>query len=772
MTRLTTLLLLFACPLTASAAERTEDASATPEGHSFHGDFYNEGPRQQAYLMGGTGYVSFEVTTDQDQVQAFVEQGIGQIYGFWYLEAERSFRHAASLDPDCAIAYWGAALATAGKPERAKGFIAEAVKRKDKCSDREQMYIDSLDEYLKADPKKSDERDDKYRKALEDIILKYPDDLDAKGLLALQLYKNRKNGHYLAADAFMDEIFAEQPLHSAHHFRIHLWDHRKPEKALESAARCGQGSPAIAHMWHMPGHIYSRLKRYEDACWQQEASARVDHYHMIHDRVLPDEIHNYAHNNEWLIRNLNFVGRVRDAVDLAKNMIELPRHPKYNTLKRGSSQYGRRRLMETLEQYELWEEAVALCGTSYLEPTDDTDQQVKRLRLLGISQASLGQTDDAGATLSEIKASRDAETAKRDEARNKAEQEKIDELLKKEGKKYEDADEDARQQLREEVVKREKKEIDKARNDAGRSFDRTIREMDKAVEAIEGYLAVGRGDFAAALPLLKKAGGIDPLTIAKVQYQAGEHEQALKAARDHVAKKDGEVHPHAELVDLLWLAGEREEAAKALDELRKTSSSIDMQSPVFERITPIAEELGIGSDWVLPAEPRDDVGDRPDLDALGPFRWQPSAAPAWTLQNAAGESVSLKEFSGKPVVVIFYLGYGCLHCAEQLHKFAPEVKAFHEAGLGSVAIRSDDTEGLKRSIDAYDKEPLPIPLVSNAKLDVFKEYRVYDDFENQPLHGTFLIDGQGDVLWQDISYEPFMEPEFVLEEAKRLLGME
>ena len=65
---------------------------------------------------------------------------------------------------------------------------------------------------------------------------------------------------------------------------------------------------------------------------------------------------------------------------------------------------------------------------------------------------------------------------------------------------------------------------------------------------------------------------------------------------------------------------------------------------------------------------------------------------------------------------------------------------------------------------------LPIPLLSNADLDVFKEYRAYDDFEEQPLHGTFVIDAQGLVRWQDISYEPFMDAEFLLHEAQRLLA--
>ncbi|MFM7922031.1 MAG: hypothetical protein ACKPJJ_17550, partial [Planctomycetaceae bacterium] len=102
----------------------------------------------------------------------------------------------------------------------------------------------------------------------------------------------------LAVDAMIQEVLDVEPLHPVHHFRIHLWDGRKPERALQSSALGGLASPGIAHMWHMPGHIYSRLRRYHDAVWQQEASARVDHAHMMRDRVLPDQIHNFAHNTD------------------------------------------------------------------------------------------------------------------------------------------------------------------------------------------------------------------------------------------------------------------------------------------------------------------------------------------------------------------------------------------------------------------------------------------------------------------------------------------
>ena len=40
-----------------------------------------------------------------------------------------------------------------------------------------------------------------------------------------------------------------------------------------------------------------------------------------------------------------------------------------------------------------------------------------------------------------------------------------------------------------------------------------------------------------------------------------------------------------------------------------------------------------------------------------------------------------------------------------------------------------------------------------------------------PLHGTFLLDADGKVRWQDISFEPFTQVAWLLTEAKRLLAL-
>ncbi|MBM4075723.1 MAG: alkyl hydroperoxide reductase, partial [Planctomycetes bacterium] len=345
-------------------------------GHSMHGEAFDEGPRRAAYLMGTTGQVSFPVTSKDPRVPMYFNQGIGQLHGFWYFEAERTFRQVLSFDPDCTMAYWGMAMANTNNEKRAKSFIAEAEKRKDSVSERERFYIEALDAWYKADAgdeKKKRTRAQDYVTALEKILYKFPDDVEVKAFIGLALWQNRSDlgiTSYFSIDALLNDVIAINPLHPAHHFRIHLWDTDKASLAVSSAARCGQSSPGIAHMWHMSGHTFAKLHRYSDSAWQQEASARVDHAYMMRDGIFPDRIHNFAHNNEWLVRNWQFVGRVHDAIALSKNTIELPRHPKFNPFPgKGSAHYGRLRLFETYSMYELWDELIADAQTQYLGPT-------------------------------------------------------------------------------------------------------------------------------------------------------------------------------------------------------------------------------------------------------------------------------------------------------------------------------------------------------------------------------------------------------------------
>ena len=92
--------------------------------------------------------------------------------------------------------------------------------------------------------------------------------------------------------------------------------------------------------------------------------------------------------------------------------------------------------------------------------------------------------------------------------------------------------------------------------------------------------------------------------------------------------------------------------------------------------------------------------------------------------------------------------------------------------LSIVAISTDTADGLEKTVKkAKQAGGFPFPLVSDHTRAAFKAYRAYDEFEGIPLHGTFLVDGDGRVRWQDISYEPFRDTRFLLSESRRLLGL-
>ena len=768
------------------ARPQTNSTDEILAGHSYHGEAFNEGPRQKPYLMEGLGQCHFEISTPETLAQSFFNQGVDQLHGFWYFEAERSFRQVAMLDPDCAMAYWGLAMANINNKERAEKFIEQAREKitseNRSITTRERMYISALGSFYDERVKEKKRRAENLTKQLEDIVLEYPDDIEAKAFLACQVWMNKREDIKIAShvgiNALLDDVFSVAPNHPAHHYRIHLWDYEDPEVALHSAAMCGPSLPDIAHMWHMPGHIYSRLNRYEDAVWQQEASARVDHRNMMDDSVMPDQIHNFAHNNEWCIRNLIHVGRIGDAIDLANNMLSLPRHPKYNTLdKNGSSKYGRQRLFQVLSTYEMWSDLIVACQSNLYELEETTNQKIKRLRYLGRAYFRSQDTNNGKSTLKNLeteladaeKNMADAKLTAQTEIKEQTNQFRIwmsaFDLLTPTSLRQVFAKQSERSIRRDHRIR-----LDKAVADAIKPFEEQINLAKRAIDEMKGYCLLAEEKYDDALKCLEKAGGVDAVYRAYVKHLGGKTKQALKDARKFVATRTNEVQPLAMLTWLLWECGEQEEAVLTFGELCAVSGSIDISAEFFEKLNPVREFAQIGEDWLVAKRPASDLGQRPALDLLGPFRWQPTEAPAWTLLDSQDNPVSLSHYSGQPVIVIFYLGHGCLHCAEQLQAFAPRMNDYLDSGIELLAISTDERIGLKKSIDSYGETPLPIRLLANPELTIFKKYHAFDEFENQPLHGTFLIDGQGKIRWQDISYEPFMDCDFLLSESKRLLG--
>jgi peroxiredoxin len=752
------------------------------------------GPRQAPHLLARPSSVRFTVTTSKAEAQAYFEQGVAQLHGFWYLEAERSFRQVAALDPDCAMAYWGIAMANVEDRDRARWFARAAWLRRGLVSERERQWIDALARYrevegpdepkdlVQPDPARkprgedaAPERDDEARAAvrardkrlaehfikdLEELVWAHPDDLEAKALLANEIWLSREAGlpttSRMSVEALLQDVFAVEPLHPAHHYRIHLWDAKDgAARVVDSAVKCGLSWPLVAHNWHMGGHIFARLGRHADAAWQQEASARVDHAYMARDWILPDQIHNFAHNNEWLCESLRNVGRVAESIELAKNMIELPRHPEWNTLTlpRCSATHGRGRLLETLALFERWDELAALGESVHLDADPRAIDAAHRAFALG--ESALYRGDDLGFELA------------------------LEELVTVEATLR--ADRAAAVEEAEAEALSAKKDALPAMEAALKRFERRIaeaRDARQALDALERLIA-GR-EVTAALDELEKLRH-EPAHLARLAVQHGVAsgdtalvQRAVDLARRATERHEGELYPFANLAHVLEVAGRREEALEAFDDVRELAAYADQDLLVLQRLAPLAEARGFmrGDDWRATPTTPEDLGERVDLTTLGPAHWSPPAAPDFVLADAFGATHRLSEHHGRPVLVVFFLGFGCVHCVEQLQALGPRADAFRAAGIELLSVGLQPVDELA---DALGDDPLhtgyPFPVLANPDLAQFRAFRAYDDFEDTPLHGTYLVDAEGRLRWFDMSHQPFMDLDFLLAESQRLLAL-
>ncbi len=767
---------------TCIALAAQEDAIvADTFGHSRHGAEFDEGPRQAAYLMAGMSQqVHFAVQGIGEEAQDFFDQGVCQQHGFWYFEAERSFRQVALRHPECAMAYLGMCWANVENHARGAGFAAQAVQRSANASPRERQWIDAwaryhqitkdeekelqsgdaarIDAAKKAIVERAKDHDDKARgrdlvRDLEQLTADHPDDVEAKAFLVVQIWRNSGSGVEItshgAVEALLQQLFDKASMHPAHHFRVHLWDHEKPERAVVSAAMLGSTAPGIAHQWHMGGHIFDRLGRWSDAAWQQEASSRVDHAHMHRDRVMPYEIHNYGHNQEWLVRSLSATGRARDAVALASNMVSLPRHPKRNRVEADDdiAGYGRVRLLETLESWEMWDELVAACTDGRVEPTDERREQLRRLTSLGTARFRSGDTVGGDAAITEVEQLRDAVRAARAAAIAKAE---------------DDAD----------ATAASKEDREKAIAAALASHADSVREAFAALHRLRGERALAAGDATTALAEFGRAPSTPPWALALAEMASGEHDKAIERLRKSADDKP-KAHTLARLVVALHAAGKTAETQEAFEKLRKLAGRADLDAPLLRRIEPVAASLCEQADWRQPQPDAEDVGARPDASSLGPFRWTPQEAPAFSLASADGMPITKESRRGKRTLLVFYLGFSCAHCVEQLRAFGPKAAHFAERGIDVVAVGNQDLATVRELQQGMDEEErIALPLAADPELAAFRSFRAHDDFEQMPLHSVVLLDEECRIRWQDVSAEPFVDVDWLLQECDRLLKLQ
>lgn len=344
-------------------------------------------PALPAKILTGQGTVHFPITTSNPQAQQFFDQGVAQMHSFWAVEAERSFLQAAALDPDAPMPYWGVAMVAAGdyrprfqldafeklfgkdNPVKAAARATEAVRKAQelaqapgKATPLEKLYIASI--AARRDTRSKD-REEAYILGLRAIAAQYPDEIEARTYLALDLMRGfeqphkKPRGTTMEAVAILRELLVKAPDHpGVHHYVIHGFEGSSFAKdAWPSCQRYAELVTNIPHALHMPGHIYSQTGRWEDAANSFFAAADNERGYMHADRLYGNGHH--GHNVHFLATAYSFEGQYDKAKDAARELLGYEENPRERASLDGyysAYRQGWFAMLRALVQSESWDE--------------------------------------------------------------------------------------------------------------------------------------------------------------------------------------------------------------------------------------------------------------------------------------------------------------------------------------------------------------------------------------------------------------------------------
>lgn len=283
-------------------------------------------------------------TTRDPQAQAYFSQGLMLAYGFNHAGAVRSFRQAQTLDPDCALCWWGEAMAlgpniNAPMDDRDRATALAALNRamalRTLATPQEQALIEALARRYSDDPAADRAAlDAAYADAMLAVAARFPDDNDIAVLTAeaamdttpwnyWQADKRTPVGRSGEAVRLVEGVLARAPDHvQAAHLYIHLLEAADPQRAEAAADRLASSSiPSAGHLVHMPGHIYVRRGRYADSIRMNVAAARADEAFI---RDTGDEslvrYGYYPHNIHFIVASAQMAGDMTTALTEARRL--------------------------------------------------------------------------------------------------------------------------------------------------------------------------------------------------------------------------------------------------------------------------------------------------------------------------------------------------------------------------------------------------------------------------------------------------------------------
>ena len=304
--------------------------------------------RAGAPLFDGMGEYHRAITTSDPGAQRYFDQGMVLASAFNHAEAIRSFRAAQRLDPQCAMCFWGEALATGpninvtsngktvmSREEQIAAYAAlEKARAASGASEVERDLIAALGERYSPTPvedRSSLER--AYAEALGELATRYPDDDDVAAMYA-EAWMNTMPWDYwsdgetprpetVPVIAALERILARSPRHAhALHLYIHAVEaSSNPGRAEAAADTLATLVPGAGHLVHMPAHIFWRVGRYHDAAEANVRAAAIDEAYIAQCNAqgfYPAMY--YPHNIHFLWAAASMEGRSAIAIEAARKV--------------------------------------------------------------------------------------------------------------------------------------------------------------------------------------------------------------------------------------------------------------------------------------------------------------------------------------------------------------------------------------------------------------------------------------------------------------------
>jgi tetratricopeptide (TPR) repeat protein len=340
-------------------------------------------------IFEGLGAYKHKITTDSPRAQRYFNQGLAFYHGFNHGEAIRSFQEAARLDPKCAMAHWGIALACGPHinlaivpppaAELAWTELKLAQENAAHASPVERALIEALSHrYANPQPEDRAPLDQAYADAMRKVWQNYPDDPEAGVLFAEAMMDLRPWNQWTpegqpnpGTEEILATLDAVLKLNPKHPFANHLYIHATeasphPERASAAANRLRTLQPGLAHNVHMPSHIDIRCGLWQEAVETNLKAVEADRRYRKIAGPPVGFINVYvAHNRHMLAYAAMMTGQRKLAMKHIRAMVaELPA----DFLKENALQAEGfvAMPMEVMVRFGMWDEILA-------EPDDYAD---------------------------------------------------------------------------------------------------------------------------------------------------------------------------------------------------------------------------------------------------------------------------------------------------------------------------------------------------------------------------------------------------------------